>query len=214
MEKFFWGEAIQTATYLCNRSPSKAIAEQTPAELWFSKKINMSNLRVFGSIAYVHIPSELRTKLASKSRKCIMIGYSSNGYRLWDPEHGKVVIARDVVFNEHTRNGRTDVSFYDQYSVDNDENDDEVDQEQESDSLSSTENTNFQEERKRDRWPPVWHTDYEFGALALNACMAEDIPKSIEEVDTSTEKENWKKAIQEEYDALMKNNVWELVEKP
>ena len=37
---------------------------------------NLRHLRVFGSIAYVHVPKEKRRKLDAKAEKCILGGYS------------------------------------------------------------------------------------------------------------------------------------------
>eukprot|EP00253_Pinus_taeda_P009658 PITA_09658 len=70
----FWVEAVETACYLVNRSPSSTLEDKTPQELWTSKKPSHSHLRVFGCDAYVHVPKEKRTKLDSKSEKCIFIG--------------------------------------------------------------------------------------------------------------------------------------------
>ena len=57
---------------------------------------------VFGCDAYVHVPKEKRTKLDTKSEKCIFIGYKDGlkGYKLWNPETRKVVYSQDVVFRE------------------------------------------------------------------------------------------------------------------
>jgi hypothetical protein len=62
----------------------------------------MAHLRVFGSIAYVHIPDEKRKKLDSKSEKCILIGYSQEqkGYKCFNPMTREVRVSRDVVFDE------------------------------------------------------------------------------------------------------------------
>lgn len=58
-------------------------------------------MRIFGSIAYLHIPKEIvRGKFESRSKKCHMIGYCPNGYRLWCPEDEKLLLGRDVVFDE------------------------------------------------------------------------------------------------------------------
>ncbi len=50
----------------------------------------------------MHIPSEERSKLDSKSRQCIFLGYEKwvKSYKLWDSKANKVVISRDVVFDE------------------------------------------------------------------------------------------------------------------
>ena len=65
----FWVDAVETACYQVNRSPSSALEDKTPQEVWTSKKPSLSHLRVFGCDAYVHIPKEKRTKLDSKSEK-------------------------------------------------------------------------------------------------------------------------------------------------
>ena len=93
---------MDTACYLINRSPSLALEDKTPQEVWTGKKPSLSHLRVFGCDAYVHVPKEKRTKLESKSEKCIFIGYKDGlkGYKLWNPVTRKVVYSQDVVFRE------------------------------------------------------------------------------------------------------------------
>eukprot|EP00253_Pinus_taeda_P007554 PITA_07554 len=89
----FWVEVVETACYLVNRSPSSTLEDKTPREVWTSKKPFLSHLRVFECDAYVHVPKGKRTKLDSKSEKCIFIGYKDGlkGYKLWNPVTGKVV---------------------------------------------------------------------------------------------------------------------------
>eukprot|EP00253_Pinus_taeda_P013710 PITA_13710 len=70
----FWVEAVDTACYLVKRSPLSASNDKTPQEVWMGKKPSLSHLRVFGCDAYVHVPKEKRTKLDSKSEKCIFNG--------------------------------------------------------------------------------------------------------------------------------------------
>ena len=76
--------------------------DKTPQEVWTGKKPSLSHLRVFGCDAYVHVPKEKRTKVDSKSKKCIFIGYKDGlkGYKLWNPITRKVVYSQDVVFRE------------------------------------------------------------------------------------------------------------------
>src|SRR6185312_8038761 len=71
----FWAEAVSTAAYLKNRSPTKAlVSNMTPEEAWSGKKPSVAHLRIFGCDAYVHIPKEQRSKLDSKSTKTIFLG--------------------------------------------------------------------------------------------------------------------------------------------
>jgi transposase InsO family protein len=49
----FWGEAVVTAVYLLNRSPTKSVAGMTPYQAWHEKKPNVKHLHTFGCIAHV-----------------------------------------------------------------------------------------------------------------------------------------------------------------
>ena len=75
---------METTCYLVYRSPSSALEDKTPQEVWTGKKPSLSYLRVCGCDAYVHVPKEKRTKLGSKSEKCIFIGYKDGlkGYKI------------------------------------------------------------------------------------------------------------------------------------
>lgn len=111
--KCFWGPAVQTAAYLTNRSPSSAIENgKTPFEIWERVKPDVHNLRVFGSPVHVHIPKECRKKLDAKSWKGPFVGYSSCGYRIWHPQLKKIVVARDVVFEETPNTTHVEMTPY------------------------------------------------------------------------------------------------------
>ena len=68
----FWVEALSTAAYLKNRSPTKAIDGMTPFEAWTGKKLEVNHLHIFGCEAFAHISKDERHKLDSKTRKCIL----------------------------------------------------------------------------------------------------------------------------------------------
>ncbi|KAL2653778.1 hypothetical protein R1flu_021906 [Riccia fluitans] len=98
----FWAEVVNTTAYLVNLSPCSAVQLKTPFELWHKRVPNYSRLRVFGCVAYAHTPRENRTKLDPKAKKWYFIGYQQGvkGYRLWDPVDCKLIVNRDVSFNE------------------------------------------------------------------------------------------------------------------
>lgn len=103
----YWGMALQAACYTMNRTPTSALNGKTPYEQWTGSKPDVSNLRVFGSAAYATIPSEKRSKVKGKARRCRMIGYPENskGYRLEvmeGPNQGKIITSRDAIFDETT----------------------------------------------------------------------------------------------------------------
>ena len=72
-------------------------------EKYYNIKPSVKHLRVFGSLAYVHVPDIKRSKLDSKTLPCILLGYDnqSKGYRLFDPHTKRIYMSRDVVVDEN-----------------------------------------------------------------------------------------------------------------
>jgi len=103
--KSYWGEALLTTNYLQNTLPTKALDNITPYEIWYGHKPNLSYLKVFGCIAYVHRPKETRqkSKLESKSLECWFLGYEDGikGYHLQDKSSKQIIMFRDVIFREN-----------------------------------------------------------------------------------------------------------------
>ena len=62
----FWGYALETATFMLNRAPSKSV-ETMPYELWFGEKPKLSFLKVWDYDAYVK--KFQHDKLEPKSEK-------------------------------------------------------------------------------------------------------------------------------------------------
>lgn len=73
LDRSMWGEAVLTAMYLTNRSPTVALDQKTPFEMWYERPPVLSNLRVFGSKAYAHVPKQTRCgKLSDRSSEYIL----------------------------------------------------------------------------------------------------------------------------------------------
>ena len=64
--------------------------------------MTIQNLKVFGCDAYALLPKNQHSKLDPKSKVYVFVGYGDGvkGYRLWDPTSHKIIINRDVVFDE------------------------------------------------------------------------------------------------------------------
>jgi hypothetical protein len=83
----FWVEAVGTACYLVNRSPSSTLVEKNLHEVWSGKKPSPEHLIMFGCDAFVHVSKANKSKLNNKTKNCIFIGYKygMKGYNLWKP---------------------------------------------------------------------------------------------------------------------------------
>ena len=57
-----WAEAANTATYIYNRLPNAPLKGKSPHELWYGRKPDLSNLKVFGCIAYAYPLSQCATQ--------------------------------------------------------------------------------------------------------------------------------------------------------
>jgi hypothetical protein len=102
LPNYFWAEVVAIVVYIMNRTPIVATHGMTPEEKFTGKKLDVSHLRVFGCITYVHVLDEKRSKLDPKTDKCIFIGYSleQKGYRCCNLSTRKLQVSRDVVFDE------------------------------------------------------------------------------------------------------------------
>ena len=78
-----WAEAMSTAVYLRNQSPTKAVEGMTPHEAFHGNKPNVKHLRVFGCIAFVHIAKDERKKLDIVARRFVLVGYGTEMKGYW-----------------------------------------------------------------------------------------------------------------------------------
>ncbi|KAG8486717.1 hypothetical protein CXB51_020156 [Gossypium anomalum] len=193
LPKSFWAEAASTACFLINRSPSVAIEKKTPQEVWSGNPANYSDLKIFGCPAYAHVNNG---KLEPRSIKCVFLGYKAGvkGYKLWCPENRKVVISRDVVFDETAM--LPNLSLKDS---------------------SNKENQKQVEHQINTESTPQKYAEADLVAYALN--VAEDIdanqePSNYSEAISCEDSEKWMFAMQEEMESLHKNKTWDLVKLP
>ena len=84
LPEHFWGEAMRTAVDLINLSPSVPLDGDIPQKVWTGKDVSFEHWRVFGCRAFVHIARNERSKLDSKVKQFIFMGYGHEefGYRV------------------------------------------------------------------------------------------------------------------------------------
>ncbi|KAD5961118.1 hypothetical protein E3N88_12591 [Mikania micrantha] len=97
------GEAVRHSVYVLNRVTTKAVKNVTPYEVLKGRKPNISHLKVFGCLAHMKIPSVKTRKLDDRSKQVVHLGIESGtkGYRMFDPSERKIIISRDVEFEEN-----------------------------------------------------------------------------------------------------------------
>ena len=98
----FLSEAVDAYVTVQNKCPTNSLSGKTPFELWYKQKPDVSNLRIWGCSAYVHIQKEKHTGIGSHMEKCIFIGYPE-GYKAWkfyNPLTRCVVISERAEFDE------------------------------------------------------------------------------------------------------------------
>jgi hypothetical protein len=78
------------------------LGKQTPEETFSGTRPDVSHIRIWGCVCYCHVPSEKRTKLDPTTVKGILVGYNevSKDYIIYVPTRRKVIVCRDVQFEE------------------------------------------------------------------------------------------------------------------
>lgn len=97
-----WAEAVNTATFIRNRCPTKCLDNKTPFEAWTNEKPYVGFLRIFESKVIALIKGQNRGKFHRKGNEYVLVGYSdeAKAYRLWKPRTKTVIKSRDVKFHE------------------------------------------------------------------------------------------------------------------
>ena len=219
LPKSFWAEAISTANYVINRSPSAAIKSKTPYEMLNNVKPNVEHFKIFGCESFVHIPKDERSKLDSKSKKCIFLGYANKkkGFRLYDDVNKKILHSRDVIFNEEKMfKAETQPATSTKTPVHPFEDSSDIDQEDATSASGDVEEEDdeeFQDAQEnelrrsdRNRRPPERYPEW------CNSAATEfEEPKSVEEALSGAEASQWLSAMESEMASMRENKVWHLV---
>lgn len=101
----FWLHAIKAAVYLINRTvTSSLLTGQTPYELWYHRKPDLSHIRKFGCSCTALIHKELRQgKFAQVLMRDVLIGHTehNHNYIIFLPETNTIVTTHLASFQEH-----------------------------------------------------------------------------------------------------------------
>ncbi|KAK8540598.1 hypothetical protein V6N13_027117 [Hibiscus sabdariffa] len=231
MPKEFLVKVVSCVVYLSNRSLTKNVDNVTPQEAWSGRKPSVRHIRVFGSIAYAHVPDQGRLKLDDRSSKYVFIGYDSNskGYKLFNPSNGRIVISRDVEFDEQASWNweAQEEQSYDLFPYFVEEQD-----------VTPSQVVDLPQNRTPPPSPAPIHEETSEESSSSRESSSERSPKfrSVRDLYRSTEAINdlfclfvdseplnfddavkddrWKLAMDKEIKSIEKNNTWELSELP
>ena len=279
-----WDESTNSSVYIINRMLNSN--NIIPFEKYFGRRVNLSNLRIFGCTGYALIKND-RHKYSSKTKKVFMVGYhSSNTYRVYCPQNRRVEFACDVKFNEQAKchaspsktnvnesiiidnndnnknasftsiesfnsykfdanitnsdstidnvNGGSDVDYNTNTQIrGSDENLNDIDIDEnivndenfvinENIAINETVNqrpnigrplgsTNRQYELNIDKIKSLRPRDVDGKAIIA---VAGSEPITFREAINSSDSFKWKQAMQHEFDQLLKNQTWKLVDPP
>lgn len=197
-------------------------------------------MKEFGAVVYTHIPKEKRQKLDKKANKCVFVGYSdqSKGYRVYNSEKKTVEIARDVTFEkiklkieekdnsesiqmvncvDDEENSDASSMNEEELSVSNENNSDSYFDADESDADINT-NTLCDVTQRNVLDGTLRNRQAENSSDCANLCCAFSValeePKSYKEAIKSKDNKQWVEAMNDEYQSLIKNGTWVLVDPP
>lgn len=90
--------------YLLNITPSSAVQNQISFQLLFKQQPSYDHLRVFGCLCFSSLNHSNLHKLAPHTTPCLFLGHPSQhrGYRCLDLKMKKIIISRNVYFDEET----------------------------------------------------------------------------------------------------------------
>ena len=231
-----WAESVGAAVYVRNRRPM-ATTGVTPYERFFGRKPRVDHIRIFGCYGYALLPETERRKLMPKAKKLRLVGYgpSSTGYRLFDEQKQKLIIRRDVEFNENDFGKETVLDCdpvptpVQQSSTSNlEEVESQIQQPADNSEPAPVVRKSLRKRKEPNRlgeWVQGDEIDAtEFDEIDLAVAQPErchylfhisqDEPKTIDEAFSSKESEKWQEAADKEYNSLVNMDTWELVKLP
>ena len=215
-----WGFALQTASYILNRVPSKSVST-TPYEIWNGRKPSLKHVKIWGCPAFIkRLKSD---KLDVKSIKGRFVGYpkDSLGFCFYLPAEQLIVVSRDAIFLEKeflTEGGKgRKIMLNEESSKEAIQQNDQMAIDQPEEPIP-IENVDTPTPRKYSR---VSHPPVRYGFLhdvqelhVHEESIHVDDPTTFEEALLDKDSSRWLEAMRAEMDSMYANQVWSLVDPP
>uniref|UniRef100_A0A2N9IBB7 Integrase catalytic domain-containing protein n=1 Tax=Fagus sylvatica TaxID=28930 RepID=A0A2N9IBB7_FAGSY len=189
MAKTFWAEAVKTACYVINRSPSTAIDLKTPMEMWTGYADGVKGYRLWDPTA----------RKVLISRDVIFVED-----KVQEKEN-------DSTSKEKPKTATVQVEESQEQEVPDSSEAASEHEEQEQAEFATPQVRRSTRERRE----PAWHSEYIMEGNVAYCLLTEDgEPSTFHEATKSQEAPMWMVAMQEEIEALHKNKTWDLVPLP
>jgi transposase InsO family protein len=239
-----WSKATKTTVYVHNRISHSALGFKTPEEMFTRKKPKVIHLKIFGYPVYLHILKEKRTKIDPSGKKGVFVGYCevSKAFKIYIPSYRQIEITRDVTFDEDASFNKSKkcqleevyeeehvaprvVEHNKEVAVTPDdvisEDHDMVEPQEPPHEIISHKRKPawareiIQDAKKYDGLEGTMRQSKKpkpySGYVDLMCDLVNKEPSCFEEAAQNKE---WMDAMTEEYQSIMKNDVWEVVPKP
>ena len=221
-KNFLWPEAAVYVTDIENRLPSSYLDGLSSYEKLFDRVPEYDRLPLWGSYCFAYIPLQNRKqkKLSPRAVKCRFIGLAVDrkAYKLIRLDTNTIYISRDVRFITSELE-RLMSRAYDPDSTSKPQK--EYSKTIPKPKLCSENNTTGDRPPKRICKSPVRFRDYVHYIEHIYSVIPNQGPKgkiphprSLKEAFRSPYASQWREAIKKEYDAIIKNKTYELVELP
>jgi hypothetical protein len=241
LSKQWWAEAVNYAVFLINRSFS-SVHQKTPNEIFFRQRVDLSDLKMFGTEVMVMIPKTKRAKFDRNSEKLKFVGMdnTSKGFRCVNPSTGKLTVSRNVKFLEDSTPRVTEIPGDESEEAEMEgerpkteprkpsfeEVFEDADDEEEKEEIPKPvlpvptgPRTRSVSNKTNDPPAPLWTgrlaviDEISFAEKVDDAKSLED-PDSFKEVKQRSDKKDWIDAMKCEFESLLENDTWELCELP
>jgi len=213
-----WGEAIHTAVYLKNRSPTCS-KNSTPYQLWTDQRPNPSHLIPFGTQAFSHIPKAKRSKWEKNGEECQVLGYEgTNQYRVLVGSKIKIVRDIRIVNLKHGEAENTGLKIQENKPVEaviqfSSESEDDNGLEKSSGGITHTQ-ASFRPRRENASKLTFTRYHHEAFLATTSEFLDSDEPDSYAEAVNSVMLLEWNIAIAEDLKSITDNGTWEIVDLP
>jgi hypothetical protein len=228
LPRFLWKEALESAVYMINRLPTRiplyndptpggTTANQsikpsmytTPYTAWTNAPLDVSYIRKFGSIAWIHLHGSDKPtgKIDPRAKKTYLVGYiSPTIVQIWDPDKNIVKTVNDASIDEQFQlNPQAQPNLQAQANS-------QVNYQSNSKPVSIT-----SDESDESNDQPITNQDFPlrpakaFASIQISTAIDHANPKSFKAATQGSESAQWSKAMQTEVDLLRQKNCWDLV---